>query len=78
MALFEDVFKGAGIPGLAIGIGAALLAPTVLPIVGRAVRPVAKAAIKTGITVYRETTRQVASAAAPVVEEVRKELATKT
>src|SRR5690348_16945811 len=35
MALFEDVLKGGTGTGLLVGLGAVLLAPTVLPTVGR-------------------------------------------
>jgi hypothetical protein len=75
MAMFEDMFKGSGVPGLAIGIGAAVLAPVVLPAIGRAMRPVAKAIIKTGISAYRETSSQLSSATSSIVEEARGELA---
>ena len=49
MALFEDLFKGGNIvAGLAIGVGAAVLAPTVIP----ALRPLAKSVIKAGLVAY--------------------------
>lgn len=75
MAVFEDMFKGGGMPGLAIGIGAAMLAPVLLPAVGKAMRPLAKAVIKTGISAYRETTAQISAATSSIVEEARGELA---
>ena len=53
MALFEDMFKGNVGTGVAVA-GAMLLAPTVMPVVGRILRPVAKAVIKTGMVPYRE------------------------
>ena len=77
MALFEDVFKGAGLPGIAVGIGAVLLAPVVLPAIGRAVRPVAKAVIKTGITTYREAAHQLGNVTGPLMDEARAEMAAK-
>ena len=77
MALFEDMFKGASVPGLVIGVGAVLLAPTLLPAVGRVIRPAAKAVIRTGILIYREASTQVASAAGPLVQEVQNEMASK-
>jgi hypothetical protein len=49
MALFDDLFKGNPLTGIAIGIGAYLLAPTIVP----AVRPAAKAVIKAGILAYQ-------------------------
>ena len=36
----------------AAGLGALLIAPVVLPIVGRVVRPLLVGAIRTGMTVY--------------------------
>jgi hypothetical protein len=49
MALFEDLFKGGNIvAGLAIGIGAAVLGPVIIP----ALRPIAKTIIKTGLIAY--------------------------
>ena len=69
------MFKGANVPGLIIGVGAVLLAPALLPAVGRAVRPVAKAAIRTGISIYREASTQIASATGPLIEEVHGEMA---
>ena len=46
MGLFDDVLKGNIVTGLAIGIGAAVLAPAVLPVIAGVAKPVAKAAIK--------------------------------
>jgi hypothetical protein len=49
MAFFEDIFKGGNIvAGLAIGVGAAVLAPVVIP----ALRPLAKSVIKAGLIAY--------------------------
>lgn len=74
MAAFEDMFKGAGLPGLAIGIGAALLVPVALPVVGRVLRPVAKTVIRTGIAAWRQASTQMAEAAGPLVAEARAEM----
>jgi hypothetical protein len=49
MALLDDLFKGNPLTGIAIGIGAYLLAPTI----GPALRPAAKAVIKAGILAYQ-------------------------
>jgi hypothetical protein len=49
MALLDDLFKGNPLTGIAIGIGAYLLAPTIVPVV----RPAAKAVIKAGILAYQ-------------------------
>ena len=40
--------------GLAIGLGAVLLAPVVIPLVGTVLRPVAKAAIKGSLVAYEK------------------------
>ena len=49
MALPDDLFKGNPLTGIAIGVGAYLLAPTI----GPALRPAAKAVIKAGILAYQ-------------------------
>ena len=48
----EDFFKSDVGKGLALGIGAAILAPVILPMVAQAARPLARAAIKSGIILY--------------------------
>ena len=75
MAVFEDMFKGASLPGLAVGIGVAVLAPVLLPAVGRVLRPVAKSVIRTGIAAWREASAQVGETAGPIVAEARSEMA---
>lgn len=40
--------------GLAIGVGALILAPTVVPAVAAILKPLAKAAIKSGFIVYEK------------------------
>ena len=47
MALFDNGIRLG--TGVAIGIGALILAPTIIPIMGSIVKPLAKAAIKGGI-----------------------------
>ena len=74
MAILEDVFKGGTVTGLAVGVGALLLAPTVLPAVGRVVRPAVKAAIKGGMVFYRETIAEVGELAGDLFAEARAEL----
>jgi len=44
--------KGLSLPGLAIGAGAVLLAPVIIPAVGSALKPLLKATIKGGILAY--------------------------
>lgn len=70
MAFFEDIFKGDPLTGVVVGIGAVVLAPTV----GRVLRPAAKAVIKGGIVLYRETLAEVGEAASDLVAEARAEL----
>ena len=74
MALFEEVLEGGIGTPLAIGIGALILGPTLFPAIGRIVRPLAKAAIKTGITLYEETVATVSEATGDIVAEARSEL----
>jgi hypothetical protein len=75
MALFEDAFKAGNIvTGLAIGIGAAVVAPVLIP----ALRPVAKSLIRTGLMVYEQGRVAMAEAyekAEDMVAEVRAEMA---
>ncbi|BDV33255.1 MULTISPECIES: DUF5132 domain-containing protein [Methylocystis] len=73
MALFEDLMEEALGP-VAIGIGALLVVPALFPSVGRALRPVAKGAIKTGISVYERTVATIAEATGDLVAEARSEL----
>ncbi|HEX9461101.1 MAG TPA: DUF5132 domain-containing protein [Alphaproteobacteria bacterium] len=73
MSFLEDAFKGNVGPGLAIA-GAAVLAPTIFPAVGRMLRPVAKTVIKTGMMLYRETLAGVGDVAGDLVAEARAEL----
>ncbi len=49
MALLEDAFKGGGIMmAIAVGVGAAFVAPVVMP----ALRPIAKSVLKAGLMAY--------------------------
>jgi hypothetical protein len=73
MADLKD-FLGEGAGPVALGVGAILLAPTLFPVLGRVVRPVAKGVIKTGMALYRETYSTVAEATGDLVAEARAEL----
>lgn len=76
MALFEDVLKGSWGAAL-VGVGVALVAPTVLPAVGAAIRPLAKSAIKGGVLLYDTVKESIAEAGEQVndmVAEVRAEV----
>jgi hypothetical protein len=76
MALFEDALKGSWGAAL-VGVGVALVAPTVLPAVGAALRPLAKSAIKGGVMLYDTVKESIAEAGEQVndmVAEVRAEV----
>jgi hypothetical protein len=78
MAFLDDVFKGNIGTGLAIGIGAAVLGPIVLPILAGAAKPIAKAAIKGGIALFekgKETAAELSEVMEDIVAEARAELA---
>lgn len=78
MGLFDNGLKGNIFSGLAIGIGAAVLAPTVLPILVGAAKPLLKAAIKGGIVLYdrgKESFAEVGEVVEDLVAEVKAELA---
>jgi hypothetical protein len=75
MALLEDMFKGGNIiTGLAIGVGAAVVAPAVIPVL----RPLAKAVIKAGLVAYdqgRVAMAELNEKTGDIVAEARAELA---
>jgi Protein of unknown function (DUF5132) len=74
MALLEDMFKGNAVTGVAVGAAALFLGPTVLPTIGRVLRPVAKTMIKGGIMLYRETVAGIGELTTDLVEEAKAEL----
>jgi hypothetical protein len=74
MALIEDMFKGNLATGLAIGVGAVLLGPTLVQSVGGLLRPAAKAVIKSGMVFYRETLGEIGEMTSDLVAEARAEL----
>ncbi len=79
MALeLEDLFEDLGTPGIVAGIGALVLAPIVIPAIAKIGKPIAKAAIKGGITLYEKSIGTVAEAGEvleDLVAEARAELA---
>lgn len=75
MAILEDVTKVANPAGLAIGAGAALLVPVLAPALSQWLRPAAKAAMRTGITLYRSTMEPITAAVGDLVTEAQLELA---
>jgi hypothetical protein len=81
MALLEDMFKGNVMTGLAVGVGAAVLAPVLVPAIGGALRPVAKEVIKLGLMVYdkgREAAANVGEMTEDIAAEARSEMAHRT
>ena len=54
MGLLDNAVKGTVLTGLAIGIGAAVLAPAVLPVLAGVAKPLAKAAMKSGLILYNK------------------------
>jgi hypothetical protein len=68
MALLEDAFKGNLLTGLALGLGAALLAPTI----GQVLRPAVKAVIRGGILAYQGLA-ELGETASDLVAEARAE-----
>jgi hypothetical protein len=74
MAFVEDMFKGNAVTGVAIGLAAIVLGPTVLPAIGRVLRPAAKSAIKGGIVAYRAIITEAGEFASDLIEEARSEL----
>jgi hypothetical protein len=81
MALIEDGLKGNLITGLAVGIGAAILAPVVIPLFANIAKPLAKAAIKGGMQMYergKEVFAEVAEITEDIVAEAKAELSEST
>ncbi|MDX1656282.1 MAG: DUF5132 domain-containing protein, partial [Candidatus Competibacteraceae bacterium] len=77
MALFEDLFKGDTVKGVAIGAAAATVATVLAPALAGVGRPFARAAIKSGIIFYeksRETVAEMAEMVDDLVAEARAEL----
>ena len=76
MAIFDDLTKGP-MPVL-LGLGVAMAAPTVIPAVASGLRPLAKALVKGGLTVYDALKEGVAEAGEQLndlVAETRAEMA---
>ena len=68
MAIFEG-WKGNILGGMAIGIGASVVGPVVIPILATVVKPLTKAAIKGGYLLY-EKGRETLAEAQEVVEDL--------
>lgn len=77
MGLFEDMSKSWLSSGI-LAVGAVIMAPTLIPAVGSALRPLAKALVKSGITVYDSAKELIAEAGEEMndmVAEARAEMA---
>ncbi len=78
MALFEKglegLLEGGAMTGVAVGVGVLLLAPGLLPAIGRAMRPIAVGAIKTGMTAYNQVSSTLRETTEDLVAEARAEL----
>ena len=69
MGLLDNALKGTVLTGLAIGIGAAVLAPAVLPVLAGVAKPLAKAAMKSGLILYNKG-REIVAEAGEVTEDL--------
>ncbi len=69
MALLDNGLKGTALTGLAIGIGAAVLAPVVLPALAGVAKPLAKAAMKSGLILFNKG-KELASEVGEVTEDL--------
>ena len=74
MALLEDMFKGNAVTGIAVGVAAAVLGPTLFPTIGRMLRPAAKSVIKGGMMLYEQTVAGIGDLTGDLVAEARSEL----
>ena len=78
MAIFDNGLRGNVVTGLAIGLGVAVLGPVLVPLVASVAKPLAKAAIKGGLTLYekgRETVAEAGEVIEDLIVESRSELA---
>ncbi len=77
MAVLEDLMKGS-LSGVLVGIGVAIVAPTVFPALASGLRPLAKAVVKGGVLVYdavKETVAEAGEQINDLVAEARTEMA---
>ena len=77
MGLFDNGLKGNILTGLAIGVGAAVLAPAVVPALANVAKPLIKAAIKTGIIMLekgKETAAELSEVFEDIVAEAKSEM----
>ncbi len=75
MALLDDMFKG-WVPGVLVGVGVAMVAPKILPVLMNVGRPLIKSAIKGGLVVsnkMKELTAEMSEQFNDMVAEVKAE-----
>lgn len=78
MAVIDELLKRNLLLGIAVGVGATVLAPVVMPTLVKVGRPMAKAAIKNGMSLYlkaREALAEWSEIAEDVAAEAKAELA---
>ncbi len=71
---FEEIAEGLGVPGIA----AIVLLPVLVPVAGKVVKPLTKAAIKGGIVLYEKGTgvvAEVGESLEDIIAEAKAELA---
>ena len=61
MAIFEDIGKG-NLETALLGLGLAIVAPAVVPAIASGLRPIAKALVKGGMTLFESAREGVAEA----------------
>lgn len=64
----DELLKNKVLTGLAIGIGAGMLAPKLLPVLAEAAKPLVKGAMKGGLLLY-EKGREIAAEAGEYTED---------
>ena len=77
MASVQDIFKNNSVQAIAIGLGAAILAPVLLPALAKVAKPLGRAAIKAGILAYekgKETVAEMGEVFDDLVAEAKAEL----
>ena len=77
MGLLDNGLKGNVLTGLAIGVGAAILAPSIIPAVANVAKPLIKAVIKTGIIMFekgKETAAELSEVFEDIVAEAKSEV----
>ena len=77
MGLLEDVKKSRVLTGIAIGVGASILLPKLLPTLGEAAKPLAKGLMKSGILAFekgKEVVAEISESTEDLWAEVKTEL----